>query len=190
MCPKSWVEVSVRVAPADADTVADVLRYLTGSGVVIEPEIDPSDDVDFGYEVRDTSVTVRAFFDAPLPAMERRLLRRRLIEIPLVEPLPRLRFANVSDRDWSEEWKRHFDVLHVGERLVLCPSWHSYFPANGELVIEIDPGRAFGTGQHATTRLCLEALERYVQQGDKVVDVGVGSGILSIAAGKLGAQTA
>jgi len=184
-----WVEVSVRVAPPDAESVAGLLGVLAGSGAVIEPAIRPSDGEDFAYELLETASAVRAFFVAPLSAAERRSLRRRLAGLPLSAPLRRLRYAEVEERDWSEEWKRLFDVLHVGERLVLRPSWRPYAPARGDLVIDLDPGRAFGTGQHATTRLCLLALEGHVRAGDHVIDVGAGSGVLAIAAARLGARS-
>ena len=189
MSATRWVEVLVRVAPPDAETVAGLLGVLAGSGAVIEPAIRTSDGDDFAYELLDAASAVRAFFVAPLSAAERRKLRRRLASLPLSTPLPRLRYAEVEEHDWSEAWKRLFDVRQVGERLVLRPSWRSYAPARGELVIELDPGRAFGTGQHATTRLCLLALEHHLRAGDRVIDVGAGSGVLAIAAARLGARS-
>ena len=187
-----WVELMVRVPPGDVDAVAGLLGSLAeygAAGVSIEPAILVSDSADFEYELLDAPSTVRCALAAPLPPGARRALRRRLDALPLSAPLPRLRFAPVEQRDWSEEWKRSFEVLHVGRRLVLCPSWERYEARPGELVIVLDPGRAFGTGQHATTRLCLEALERCVYPGDAVVDVGTGSGVLAIAAAKLGAAS-
>lgn len=189
MSATRWVEVSVHVAPPDAEAIAGLLGALAGGGAVIEPAIRPSDGDDFAYQLLDTASAVRAFFAAPLPTVERRSLRRRLASLPLSAPLPRLRYADVEERDWSQEWKRLFDVLHVGERLVLRPSWRPYEPRRGELVIELDPGRAFGTGQHPTTRLCLLALERQLRPGDRVIDVGAGSGVLAIAAARLGARS-
>jgi len=93
----------------------------------------------------------------------------------------------VGEEDWAESWKEHFHVERFGERIVIVPSWRSYEPRDGDVVIELDPGMAFGTGQHETTRMCLEALERVVRRGARVLDVGCGSGILAIAAAKLGA---
>ena len=201
MAAARWIEITVRVAPRDVEAVAGVLGAVADGGVVIEPAIRVSDDADFEYELLDAPSAVRAYFPAPLGAADRRSLQRRLADLPLSAPLPRprfadvedrdwrLRFAEVEDRDWSEEWRRFFDVLHVGERLVLCPSWRRYDPECGELVIEIDPGRAFGTGQHPTTQMCLLALERHLRPGDDVIDVGTGSGVLAIAAARLGARS-
>ncbi len=189
MASERWIEVAVRVAPPDVEAVASLLDALTDAGVVVEPAIRVSNGDDFEYELLDAPGTVRACFPAPLRAADRRALRRRLTALPLSAPLPPLRFATVEDRDWSEEWKRFFDVQHVGERLVICPSWRRYEPAHRELVIDLDPGQAFGTGQHPTTRLALRALERRVSPGCDVIDVGAGSGILAIAAAMLGARS-
>ena len=189
MASERWVEVAVRVAPPDVEAVTSLLDALTDAGVVVEPAIRVSDVGDFEYELLDVPGTVRACFPTPLRAADRRALRRRLTALPLSAPLPRLRFATVEDRDWSEEWKRFFDVQHVGERLVIRPSWRRYEPAHRELVIDLDPGQAFGTGQHQTTRLALRALERRVSPQCDVIDVGTGSGILAIAAALLGARS-
>jgi ribosomal protein L11 methyltransferase len=101
-------------------------------------------------------------------------------------PGPEIRF--LAETDWAEAWKTSYQVLHVGRRLVIKPTWRGYTPQPGEVIIEIDPGLAFGSGLHPTTRLCLEALESYVRPGEAVLDVGTGSGILAIAAARLGAS--
>jgi ribosomal protein L11 methyltransferase len=100
-------------------------------------------------------------------------------------PAPQLR--HLGQADWAEAWKTQYRVLHIGQRLVVRPSWLSYTPQPGEVVLTLDPGMAFGTGLHASTRLCLAALERYLRPGDTLLDVGTGSGILAIAAARLGA---
>lgn len=94
----------------------------------------------------------------------------------------------VCDDDWKDKWKEYFKPAKVTDRLVVKPTWEEYEKADGELVIEIDPGMAFGTGTHETTSLCLELIEKYMKTGDDVLDVGCGSGILAIAAGLLGAN--
>lgn len=96
--------------------------------------------------------------------------------------------ANVREEDWANNWKQYFKPLTVGERLVIKPSWEEYDPTDGRTVLEIDPASSFGTGQHNTTQLCLELIEKNLRGGDKVLDLGCGSGILSIAAVLLGAD--
>jgi ribosomal protein L11 methyltransferase len=93
----------------------------------------------------------------------------------------------LAETDWAEAWKSTYDVLRMGRRLVVKPTWRDYNPQPGDLVIQLDPGMAFGSGLHPTTRLCLEALEDHMRPGDSVLDVGAGSGILGIAAARLGA---
>ena len=188
MAVERWTEVVVHVAAPDVEAVADLLGVLAGRGVVIEHAVRSSDE-DLRYELTDEPGTVRACFAAPLGAKARRILRRRLGALPLSAPLPRLRYTELEERHWSEEWKRFFPVLRVGQRIVVRPSWRRYEQAPDDLVIELDPGRAFGTGQHQTTRLCLRALEQRVHSGDRVIDVGTGSGILAIVAARLGARS-
>jgi ribosomal protein L11 methyltransferase len=101
-------------------------------------------------------------------------------------PKPRIRF--LSETDWAEAWKTHYDVLRVGRRLVIKPTWRDYDPLPDDLIIELDPGMAFGSGLHPTTRLCLEAMEGFLRPGSSVLDVGTGSGILAVAAARLGAS--
>jgi ribosomal protein L11 methyltransferase len=106
-----------------------------------------------------------------------------------LRPIGDLRTREVDEADWAEAWKDHFHVLHVGHRLIIKPSWRKHRRTADEVVIDLDPGMAFGTGLHPTTRLCLEALEDRARRGPlgRTLDVGCGSGILSIAAVLLGA---
>ncbi len=184
----SWVEVVVRVAPVDVEAVADALRAVSPAGVSIEPAIRTLDHDNFQYELLDEPATLRVSLPGPLTPSERRGLRRRLTRMPLTAPLARIRYREVRDQDWAEEWKRFFTVQHIGRRIVIRPSWETYEAEADEVVIDLDPGTAFGTGQHQTTRLCLAALEQYVRPGATVLDVGTGSGILAIAAALLGAS--
>lgn len=93
----------------------------------------------------------------------------------------------IDDEDWKDKWKEYFKPAKVGEKIVVKPTWEPYEPRAEELVIEIDPGMAFGTGTHETTSLCIKLMEKYISKGDKVLDVGCGSGILAIVAALLGA---
>ena len=189
--PTAWVELSVRVPPADADLLAEALGALASGGVSVEEAVRTVDDRDFAYEVGAGDARVRAYFAPPLPSVARRALRRRLAALPLTCALPRLRYSAIDEADlarWAEAWKEHFTTFRVGERLVVRPSWEPLAARAEDLVVTLDPGRAFGTGQHETTRLCLRALERYLRPGVAVLDVGTGSGILALAAARLGAE--
>lgn len=93
----------------------------------------------------------------------------------------------VNEDDWATAWKAYYKPLHIGKRMVIVPAWEKYEPAEGEIIVRMDPGMAFGTGTHETTRLVIELLEKYVKSGDRMLDVGTGSGILAICASKLGA---
>lgn len=93
-----------------------------------------------------------------------------------------------ENEDWSKKWKESWDVTHVTENIAVVPDWIEYTPKDSEVIIKLEPGCAFGTGTHQTTQLCMKALEKYMKQGDKVADIGMGSGILSILAKKLGAS--
>ena len=171
--PARWLELSAEVAPDAEEAVADVLRRHVHAGVSIE-----------GGE---TSVVVKGYLPADGDlARRRRALRRQLA--PLVSSSA-LRTRWLSEEDWAHVWKKFFPVLRVSPRLVVCPTWRSYRPRRGEAVIRLDPGMAFGTGQHPTTLMCLRALEELLRPGMDVLDLGTGSGILALAAARLGATS-
>lgn len=182
-----WVELSVWLPPGDAELVSEVLGQIAPGGALVEPAIDLSNERDFSYELLDTPGEVRAYLTAPHSEAARRALRRRLSTLPLSAPLPRLRYREVEEFDWASEWRRFYHVQRLGRRIVIRPSWEAYEPQPGEVVIALDPGAAFGTGQHESTRLSAAALERGVRPGADVLDVGTGSGILAIVAARLGA---
>ena len=98
--------------------------------------------------------------------------------------------SSIREEDWANNWKQYFMPFKVGEKLVIKPSWEEYDNSDGRIILEIDPASSFGTGKHHTTRLCLEVLEKYLNKGDKLLDMGCGSGILSIGAMLLGAKSA
>ncbi len=171
--PARWLELSVEVAPDAEEAVADALRRHVHGGVSIE-----------GGE---TSVVVKGYLPADGDlARRRRALRRHLAA--LVSPSA-LRSRWLSEEDWAHVWKEFFPVLRVSPRLVICPTWRSYRPRQGEAVIRLDPGMAFGTGQHPTTLMCLRALDELLRPGMHVLDLGTGSGILALAAARLGATS-
>lgn len=180
-----WTELAITGATADLEAIADLLSDFAPGAVWIEPAIETSDHRDFAYTVLPTG-TVRAVVEDWRPE-QASALRGRLGDLALsAAPGPLVERA-AGNHDWSEEWKRFYHVLRVGN-LIVRPSWEAYEPAEDETVIVLDPGAAFGTGQHPSTQLCLAALEAQVQSGMRVLDLGCGSGILAVAAAALGAR--
>jgi ribosomal protein L11 methyltransferase len=178
----------LRVRPAASEAVADFLQAVTGAGVTIEPAI-TAFGPDEGYDLDlEAPLTLKAYAGGRLDGTARRRLRRALDRAGLSEGLVgRLRFRPVQEEDWSETWKEFYEIDRVG-RVVIRPAWRPYAAAADEVVVSLDPGMAFGTGQHPTTRMCLDLLQRLSGPGDRVIDVGTGSGILAIAAIGLGAR--
>jgi ribosomal protein L11 methyltransferase len=174
-----WLEVSVNVDNEAAEAVAEVFARYAYHGVAIE-----------AHPEHDGPVVVRAYLtaDDQLRANKRRV-EEALWHLGQIWPIPEPSFRPVVEADWAEAWKAQLSVLHIGKHIVIRPSWLDYAPAPEDIMIDLDPGMAFGTGLHPTTQLCLEALERLVQPGAQVLDLGTGSGILAIAAAKLGARS-
>ncbi|OGO08656.1 MAG: ribosomal protein L11 methyltransferase [Chloroflexi bacterium RBG_13_66_10] len=179
-----WVEVSLTLEPELADPVAELLaRYAPGgvslTSVPIEAETGDGRPAD--------RVTVRAYLasDADL-ASRRQGIEEGLWFLGRIRPLPQATFVEVEEIDWAERWKDRYHPIRVGRRLVIVPAWLEP-PGSPSLPILLDPGMAFGTGAHPTTRLVLAALEDYLVPGQSVADLGCGSGVLSIAACRLGA---
>lgn len=161
-------------------------RYGVSPPVIEEPGgFNPDDD----ETPSPGAVQVRTY----LPVNRRLGWRRARIEVglrllSLVHPIPPVESRTVEPHEWEEGWKAFYTLIRVGRRLVVCPSWTEYEAGPGEVVVRLDPGMAFGTGHHPTTRLCLAELERRMRPGARVLDVGTGSGILAIAAAGLGAS--
>src|SRR5262249_20657168 len=139
-----WIEATLKAAPADVDTVADVLREAGAEGVSIEPALLISDSADFVYEELDEPSTVRATFPRALTTSEKRALRGALDAQFLTEPTSRIHYAEVGAHQWADEWRQFYHVQHLGPRLVVRPSWETYEAQPGEVVVELDPGTAFG----------------------------------------------
>jgi ribosomal protein L11 methyltransferase len=173
------------VAASDAEAACDALRALVAGGAWIEQ---PFSQHDLESEAQIDSAApaiVRAYVPADRANGVAGEARAALAEASVSADVST---RAVDEEDWAESWKEHFHVERFGERIVVVPSWRTYDHQPDDVVIALDPGMAFGTGQHETTRMCLEALERVVAPGMRVLDVGCGSGILAIAAAKLGAR--
>jgi ribosomal protein L11 methyltransferase len=117
----------------------------------------------------------------------RRQIEDGLWRLSLLYPIPEPQIRTLREEDWAHAWKKFYKPLRVGKRVVLKPSWEEYTPQPEDIVVELDPGMAFGTGLHPSTRLCIAALESTIEAGDSVLDLGTGSGVLAIVAQKLGA---
>jgi ribosomal protein L11 methyltransferase len=184
----NWLEVSLTVNGELAEAVADVLARFAPNGVTTEQAVDFINDEDEGTPVG--PVTVRAYLGADEKLKKtRQKLEESLYYLGMIQPLPAPVFTMIPDENWMEAWKVHYQPIKVGRRLIIVPSWLES-PDSDRISIKIDPGMAFGTGTHPTTHLCLELLESNMLKGSWVIDVGCGSGILSIAALKLGADLA
>ena len=190
----NWLEVSLTVNGELAEAVADVLARFAYSGVMMEQGVKYMDDEDAGTPTG--PITVRAYLEMNDQIEEtRQKLEESLYYLGRIQPLPAASYKQIADQNWMEAWKQHYRPILIGERLIILPAWMES-PDTNRIAIKIDPGMAFGTGTHPTTQLCLELMEKQfvssssVHALSSVIDVGCGSGILSIAAIKLGAKTA
>jgi len=181
-----WLELSARVDAEAVEAVSEVFSRVAPGGVAIEPEIrEVSDEA----VVSGPSAVVRAYIPLDEQAGERqRVVAEGLWHLRAIWPVGDLEAREIAEDDWSAAWKRHYRTFRVGRRLVIRPSWLDDAPRPGDVVVTIDPGSAFGTGLHPTTRRCLALLEEVVHPGADVLDVGTGSGILALAAAALGAR--
>ncbi len=187
--PGSLIEISVETAGIDAELVADAFSQACSEGVAIEapPRFDRATET---YVLDgDSPALVKGYLPAGEDA-ERigESLRLALQAAPLDRPLVWQPTRRLRETDWRDAWKKHFGVQRIGHGVVIVPSWIEYKAREGEAVVRIDPGMAFGTGQHPTTAMCLRALAEIGPRDLTVLDLGCGSGILSIAAVLLGAR--
>ncbi len=185
-----WIEVSLSVDGEAAEAVAELLQRYGHQGVAVEQEGIPPDQWDDGEAQPAQRLTVRAYFPADDRAEHARLeLEQGLGYLNMMYPMPQPVYHTVRDEDWAEAWKAHYHPVRIGRKLLVRPRWAQADLQPGDVEIALDPGMAFGTGTHPTTQLCLEALEDRMQPGLRVLDLGTGSGILAIAAAKLGAAS-
>lgn len=192
--PDSWLEIACDVPEEHSDVVAEFLTHLSGSGVCIDNlNVDAFSVSEIPDSVR---VVIKAYLPADSdPAPQMLKLETFLSELSGRHPTAcfgRPALSSVKSEDWSSSWKVHFKPLRVGKHLLIVPTWEEAAQLPGDLVLRIDPGMAFGTGGHETTRLCLEMLEQVLEKSCRTVapsllDLGTGSGILAMAASLLGA---
>jgi len=188
----NWLDTTVIVSAEAAEAVTEVLSRFAPNAVAIEQR---ALDVGSGTEWSpdgplEPTVSVHAYvpIDAEIE-MKRRQIEEALWHLRQIVAFPEPTFSEIKPEDWENAWKEHYQVMRLGRRFVIKPSWQEYEQQSGDVILELDPGMAFGTGLHPTTQMCLYALERHLRPGGSVLDLGCGSGILAIAAAKLGARS-
>lgn len=197
-----WLEVQIKTTAENEEIVSEILYKYGATGLAIE---DPNDIVEFSKNVKDwdfidssltdnpsEGILIKAYYSLENGIMDQVELIREEIEIFPInkseKPYGQISTFEVDDSDWSDNWKKYFSTLTIGDHIIIKPSWEPYEEKDGDIVIVLDPGMAFGTGTHETTKMCAEALNKYEKPDSIVFDIGCGSGILSIVAAKLGAK--
>ena len=200
-----WIEVSIETENQGVDVIAQVFYEVGVQGVVVQ---DPSDISAFmenaAWEQADDSlldktgeeVTVKgylpndAFFHDKIQYIKERISWLLSHDFGLKLGTGRMTLTSVHEEDWANSWKKYFKPMKIGQRIVVKPTWEEYQPQGNEVILELDPGMASGTGTHQTTILCIKALERLVEPHYRILDIGCGTGILAISSLLLGAQHA
>lgn len=197
-----WIEIQVKTTTEAVEAVSSILYDVGAGGLAIE---DPNDIILYAnnndrWDYIDPNlltqqfegVIVKAYFQESSDLIDKiELIKQNIEKIPqynLDKGLGEVTISEVYEKDWAEAWKKYYKPKKIGSRIVIKPTWENYEKKDDEMIIEIDPGMAFGTGTHETTMMCIQQLEKYVKSGHTVFDVGCGSGILSITAAKLGAE--
>ncbi len=194
----SWTDLIFEVDAKNAIAAEAIAAQSTSLGIFIEdysdmerilPLIGRADYIDEKLSSKDrTRVSIHVYIpDGERPSEAASRISERLSSAGISFSLS---YSSVNEEDWANSWRKFHKPLRVGRRFVLRPSWEEYAPAGDDIVITIDPGSSFGTGEDETTRVCLRLLEAYLSAGDRVLDMGCGSGVLSIAALLLGAESA
>ena len=199
-----WIELIVHTTTEGSDRVSGILTDYGASGTMIQDRADiPDPGKPHGiWEIIDSSlldnmpqdVLVHAWYqaDSSFPSVLESI-RNRLEELPksdaetILFGTLKIDTVTVDDQSWTGIWKKYFKPFHSSEHVVIKPTWEPYTPDENDIVIEIDPGMAFGSGTHETTGMCISLLEETIHGGERIIDVGTGSGILAIAAALLGA---
>jgi ribosomal protein L11 methyltransferase len=183
-----WIEVSLTVNPELAEAVAEVLSRYVANGVVVESDVEYKNSDDVGTPVGPVRVYgYIATGDGAADKQQR--IEEALWHLSQIQLLPEPVFRTLVDEDWMSVWKQHYHPINIGQKLLILPAWVEQTDMS-RLAVRIDPSMAFGTGTHPSTQLCLQLIEKYVAPGQPLIDVGCGSGILSIAGLKLGSSMA
>ncbi|HLU21272.1 50S ribosomal protein L11 methyltransferase [Lederbergia graminis] len=197
-----WSEISIHTTNEAVEPISNILHEAGASGVVIEDpreltreredvfgeifELDPNDYPEEGVIIK-AYLPVTSFIAETIEAIKQEI--SDLVNFNIDIGNNEVTTTEVKEEDWATAWKKYYHPVKISETFTIVPTWEDYERVSSdELIIELDPGMAFGTGTHPTTVMCIQALERVVQKGDEVIDVGTGSGVLSIAAALLGAK--
>lgn len=191
-------EIIVKTSKQSLGKIEKIARDLSPCGIYVEDYSNVLNDVSetTNVEIIDEDLlskdpetcVVHAYPDYEGPLEEAIRLAKEKFDSAGV--FYELESALIDEKDWADEWKKYFKPLNVGKNLLIRPVWETEYEKDGKIILNIDPGMAFGTGSHETTRACLEFIEKYVRKGDSILDVGCGSGILSVAALLFGARYA
>jgi ribosomal protein L11 methyltransferase len=176
----TWLEVSFILPGEQAEVVAEILNRYAHQGVVIERDLQAHDKNQmkvFAYLLEDDTLE-----------HNKGEIEKAIFYLDKILPVPAPTYRQIRDQDWMASWRQFYKPVEIGQRLIIIPAWFDKKENNSRIPIRINPGMAFGTGTHPTTQLSLELLEKYVQPGEVMIDVGCGSGILSVAGILLGAS--
>ena len=194
----NWTEIQLEISANDIDRAADIANMTVPYGIFIEDyrtleeeawEIAHIDLIDEDLLQKDRSKGIIHIYleETENPNEAIQYLSERLNAEGIRNTIST---AVCKNEDWQNKWKENYHPIEIGERLAICPTWITDYNPNGRQILYMDPGLAFGTGSHDTTRLCLETLEKHIKGGETLLDLGCGSGILALAALKLGAKSA
>jgi ribosomal protein L11 methyltransferase len=198
-----WSEISIHTTHEAVEAISNILHEAGAGGVVIEDphdlikeredwfgevyELNPDDYPEEGVIIK-AYLPVNSFLGETVEEIKQAINNLLLYDIDIGKN--KITISEVNEEEWATAWKKYYNPVKISEKFTIVPTWEVYEPVSSdELIIELDPGMAFGTGTHPTTVMCIQALEKYVKPGDTVIDVGTGSGILSIAAAMLGAKS-
>lgn len=187
---QTWLELAVTCDSEAVEPITELFaQYGFNQGVAIEESFTQDPDGDNFAVDPSGPVTVRTFINAADVAPDTiEILRQSLWHLGRMRTISDLTVSERAEEDWANAWKAHYSIHRVGNRVLVRAPWHEYTVANDEVVVELDPGMAFGTGLHPSTQLSMIAVEDFLRPGDRVLDVGIGSGILSTGAALLGAS--
>ena len=190
---KQWVEIALELDQHLQDPLANFLTELGAEGVILDEEIinpltGQGNPDKKGLKLMKAYLNNNDQTQHKMESLDRYL--KSLAEVHSLKTVPQMTVKIIHEEDWHKKWQRFFTTTRIGRHIIVKPSWELFLPKKGDIVIDMDPGMAFGTGTHATTRMCLEVIEKLAQDStpaiNSMLDVGIGSGILSIAAAKLG----